>query len=291
MQPLWLQANCTASVARSGSIMHSTVTAVNSKTLADCQQSDAVQHANPRCTDGVVVPDITVAIPVFNEVSTVIELLQRVIDETTPKDIVVVDDGSMDGTMLRLEEWKKGWDTSTRPPHVRQVILLKHPVNRGKGAAIRTALLEAKAQYLIVQDADLEVSPEEYPWLLKPLLAGEADIVVGYRSHSGRSTRLAHGAGIWLLNLIVRILYGVSIRDEACCFKVLKVSDLMRMKLDCNRFEFCPEVIAKAARLKLRFAEIPVAYNPRDTHCGKKLKLRDGIQAIWTLWKYRRWNA
>jgi len=277
--------------------MHSTVTAVNSLILADGQRSDAVQQANPSRTanpgrtDGVIVPDITVAIPVYNEVATVVELLQRVIDESTPKDIVIVDDGSTDGTLVRLEEWKKGWDTSDRPVHVRQIILLKHSVNLGKGAAIRTALLEAKAQYLIVQDADLEVSPDEYPWLLKPLLAGEADIVVGYRSHSGRSTRLSHGAGIWLLNLLVRILYGVSIRDEACCFKVLKVSDLMRMKLDCNRFEFCPEVIAKAARLKLRFAEIPVAYEPRDSNGGKKLKLRDGLQAIWTLWKYQRWNA
>jgi glycosyltransferase involved in cell wall biosynthesis len=272
--------------------MSSTVAAHNC--MLDGQQHEAVEQMNQAPTGSLApdfpVPDITVAIPVYNEAATIVEVLQRVIDEKTPKDIVIVDDGSTDETMSRLEAWKRNWDDCTKPSHVRSVTLLAHPINQGKGAAIRTALRDAKAQFLIVQDADLEVSPDEYPWLLKPLLADEADIVVGYRTLSGRPTRFAHGAGIWLLNLIVRVLYGVSIRDEACCFKVLKVRDLALMKLECNRFEFCPEVIAKAARMGLRFAEIPVAYHPRDIRNGKKLRLSDGLQAMATLWKYRRWN-
>jgi len=237
------------------------------------------------------VPPITVIIPVYNEISTISKLLCRVTLESTLKDIVIVDDGSFDGTSRFLEDWMvhRQNQSITRP--VRQIAMLRHAANKGKGAAIRTALQLVQTEYAIVQDGDLEVSPDEYPWLIKPLEADEADFVIGYRTQSSmRTGRLAYGAGIYMMNLLVCLLYRVAIRDEACCFKVLRTRDLRRMQLQCNRFEFCPEVVAKAARLGLRFAEIPIAYTPRDSGGGKKLRLRDGIQAMWTLWKFRRWR-
>lgn len=233
---------------------------------------------------------LSVIIPVYNEVNTILDVLNRVISEPTSKEILIVDDGSTDGTRQRLEQWQSTWSPTQQTAHVRRVEFLSHPSNRGKGAAIRTGLARAAGEFVIVQDADLEVSPAEYPWLLQPLLAGEADFVIGYRARASGSARLAHSTGIQLLNTLVRVLYGISVRDEACCFKVLRTHDLRRMKLECSHFEFCPEVVAKAARLKLRFAEVPITYTPRDASGGKKLRLRDGLQALWTLWKYRGWR-
>jgi dolichol-phosphate mannosyltransferase len=199
----------------------------------------------------VVSALITVIVPVFNEARTILEVLRRVLVEPTPKEIVIVDDGSTDGTERQLDEWQADWRDQLQTAHVERVVLLRHPVNRGKGAAIRTAIQQATAEFIVVQDADLEVSPDEYPELIQPLIANQADIVIGFRSQAVASSRLVHGAGIRLLNLMVRILYGISIRDEACCFKVLRTRDLLRMKLECHRFEYCPEVVAKAARLGL----------------------------------------
>lgn len=249
--------------------------------------------ADRRRSIGVAIPhvELTVIIPVFNEAMTIVDVLERVACESTPKEVIIVDDGSTDRTSECIGEWIR--DRSSRhSERVTRIHSLKHPVNRGKGAAIRTALPLAQAEFIVVQDADLEVSPDEYPALLAPLVSQAADFVVGYRKHgSTRSRRFAHILGIQLLNLIVRTLYGVTVRDEACCFKVLRTSDLRRMQLECNRFEYCPEVISKAARLGLRFAEVPVDYWPRDCTGGKKLRLTDGFQAIGTLWKFRRWRG
>lgn len=237
------------------------------------------------------LPVISVIVPVYNEVSTIVELLGLVLAESTPKEIIVVDDGSTDGTADRLESWRCDYELNLRN-HVSRILVLRHEQNRGKGAAIRTGLELANAELCIVQDADLEVLPQEYPWLIKPLAAGEADFVIGYRTtETNASSRLAHGIGIQLLNWTVRILYGERVRDEACCFKVLRTRDLKRMQLVCEGFEFCPEVVAKSARLGLRFAEVPVAYAPRTANRGKKLRLHDGVRAMWTLWKHRHWRV
>lgn len=249
----------------------------------------AFSHSASSIPVELVTPWVTVVIPSYNEAATLIEVLERVVAEGTPKEIVIVDDGSTDSTIQRLDEWQAD-RCPELSPHVSRVVVVRHIQNRGKGAAIRSALAEATAEFLVVQDADLEVSPQEYPDLLKPLQANEADLVVGYRTQVARAFRLFHRLGIVMLNWQVRLLYGVSVRDEACCFKVLKTEDLKRMQLECSRFEFCPEVIAKAARLKLRFAEVPVDYLPRGASGGKKLRLRDGLLAMWTLWKYRRWK-
>jgi len=234
---------------------------------------------------------LSVIIPVFNEVRTIDEVIQRVVQEPTPKEILIVDDGSRDGTAEALARWDGTPGKDLGAMHIDRILVLRHDHNRGKGAAIRTGLARAAGEFTIVQDADLEVSPEEYPGLLQPLREGTAEIVVGYRTQSEPGlARLGYSTGITLLNLAFRGLYGVSLKDEACCFKVLRTVDLKRMQLECDRFEFCPEVVSKAARLGLRFEQVPVAYHPRTCAQGKKLRLRDGLLALWTLWKHRHWR-
>lgn len=234
---------------------------------------------------------LSVIIPVFNEVRTIDEVIHRVIQEPTPKEILIVDDGSRDGTAEAIARWDGALGKDLGAVHIDRIVVLHHDQNRGKGAAIRTGLARAAGEFTIVQDADLEVSPEEYPGLLQPLREGTAEIVVGYRTQPEPGlARLGYTTGISLLNLAFRSLYGVSLKDEACCFKVLRTLDLRRMQLECDRFEFCPEVVSKAARLGLRFEQVPVAYHPRTCAQGKKLRLRDGLQALWTLWKHRHWR-
>ncbi|MDA1055109.1 MAG: glycosyltransferase family 2 protein [Planctomycetota bacterium] len=222
--------------------------------------------------------------PVFNERPRVGTALRRVLKRASEQHIIVVDDGSTDGTGDALDEF-------ACPPHVE---LLFHDNNRGKGAAIRTALEHAVGQFIIIQDADLEYAPEDFGKLLEPLLSEEADVVYGSRylnSENGFAGRRRFDWGVKLLNLAVRLIYGVTITDEATCYKVFPTSLLRSMDLRCKRFEFCPEVTAKACRLGLRIKEVPIRYSPRSIEEGKKIRMRDGIQALWTLWKYRKWEG
>jgi len=224
-------------------------------------------------------PTLTVIIPVFNEARTLEAVLQEVLQTPYEKQILIVDDGSADGTIGLLERLE-----SAHP-----IDVLRHVENRGKGAAIRTALTVATGRFTIIQDADRELSPADYPRLIEPLLAGNADFVIGSRFLESRRRSLSR-AGVSLLNRCVRLLYGVRLTDEACGYKALPTATLRTMNLQCERFEFCPEVVAKACRLGLRITEVPVRYHPRGTADGKKLRYRDGIDAIATLWRWRRWT-
>ncbi len=227
-------------------------------------------------------PLLTVVIPVFNEEHTVAEVLRLVIDAPYSKQILVVDDGSTDRTAEILQQCE-----IEMPIRVD-----RRPANRGKGAAIRMALDNAIGRFTIIQDADLEVHPREYPKFVEPLIDGEADFVIGSRFSVGSSSpvmRTGFQAGIWLLNSCVRVWYGVHLTDEACCYKALRTETLKSMNLTCERFEFCPEVVAKACLMGLRIKEVPIAYDPRNTAAGKKIRYRDGVDAIKTLWKWRKW--
>ncbi len=227
---------------------------------------------------------LTVIVPVYNESSTIDELLRRVMAAPYDKQVIVVDDGSTDGTAEALGKWED------HP----QVDFVRHGENRGKGAAIRTGLAQARGRYTIIQDADLEYNPEDYPRLIEPLLNGEAQVVYGSRALNkeldGRRSWCLFRVGVKLLNLAFRLLYGLRVTDEATCYKAFPTVALREMDLACERFEFCPEVTAKACRLGLRITEVPIRYEPRSMAEGKKIRWTDGIEAFVTLWRWRKWQ-
>lgn len=236
------------------------------------------------------VPDrwggcVSVIIPVYNEVAHLEELLHAVQASPVLKEIIVVDDGSTDGTREKLQ--------SLAPQN--DITIVFHEKNCGKGASIRTALEYACGEYVLIQDSDLEYDPCDYPALLRPLQAGETNVVYGVRpDRPERGLRFFVGAK--LLTHLTNLLYGAGIHDEATCYKVFRRSVLQKMRLQCQRFEFCPEVTAKLCRMGERISEVPISYHPRSTVEGKKIRHSDGWLAIWALLRYRfapanRWLA
>lgn len=227
---------------------------------------------------------LTVIVPVFNEVRTIDELLRRVLAASYEKQVVVVDDGSTDGTVEVLERWEG---------HA-EVELLQHSKNRGKGAAIRTGLEHAQGRFTIIQDGDLEYDPGDYPRLIGPLLSGEAQVVYGSRYLRGEGQRRRpwrlFRCGVAVLNVCVRLLYRARLTDEATCYKAFPTALLRAMDLQCERFEFCPEVTAKTCRLGLRIHEVPIRYNARSAQAGKKIRWTDGLAALAALWRWRNWQ-
>lgn len=227
------------------------------------------------------VPDrwggcVSVIIPVYNEVAHLEELLHAVQASPVPKEIIVVDDGSTDGTREKLQ--------SLTPQN--DITIVFHEKNCGKGASIRTALEYARGEYVLIQDSDLEYDPCDYPALLRPLQAGKTNVVYGVRpDRPERGLRFFVGAK--LLTHLTNLLYAAGIHDEATCYKVFRRSVLQKMKLECQRFEFCPEVTAKLCRMGEQIEEVPISYHPRSALEGKKIRHSDGLLAIWTLIRYR----
>ena len=219
---------------------------------------------------------VSVIVPVYNEVAHLKELLQAVQASPARKEIIVVDDGSTDGTREKLQAMEP----------VNDLTIVFHEKNCGKGASIRTALGYARGEYVLIQDSDLEYDPQDYPSLLRPLEEGKANVVYGVRpDRPERGFRFFLGAK--LLTYLTNLLYGTRIHDEATCYKVFRRSLLARIKLECQRFEFCPEVTAKICRMGEPIAEVPISYNPRSATEGKKIRHSDGWLAIWTLIRYR----
>jgi dolichol-phosphate mannosyltransferase len=219
---------------------------------------------------------VSVIVPVYNEAAHVDELLQAIHASPVRKEIIIVDDGSTDGTREKLRA----------APLSNDVTIIFHEKNCGKGAAIRTALEYARGEYILIQDSDLEYDPQDYPVLLRPLREGSANVVYGVRpDRPERGLRFFLGAK--LLTHLANFLYGAGIHDEATCYKVFRRSLISNIRLDCHRFEFCPEVTAKLCRMNEKIAEVPIHYQPRSTGEGKKIRHSDGWLAIWTLFRYR----
>jgi dolichol-phosphate mannosyltransferase len=219
---------------------------------------------------------VSVIVPVYNEVAHVDELLQAIHASPVRKEIIIVDDGSTDGTREKLRAM----------PLANDVTVVFHEENCGKGAAIRTALQYARGEYVLIQDSDLEYDPQDYSALLRPLEQGQANVVYGVRpDRPERGLRFFLGAK--LLTHLTNLLYGAGIHDEATCYKVFRRSLIVQIDLECRRFEFCPEVTAKLSRMGEKIAEVPVAYNPRSASEGKKIRHSDGWLAIWTLLRHR----
>jgi len=221
---------------------------------------------------------VTVIIPVYNEAATIREVVRRVEAAPFEKEILVVDDGSSDGTSAEAEQ--------VASDRIRVIRLAR---NEGKGAAIRAALPHARGKAIIIQDADLEYDPEDIPALVGDILAGREAIVYGNRFHHGfpRGMALANRAINVILARMVTLLYGHPLSDEATCYKAFRTDVLLSMKLTSRRFEFCPEVTAKALRAGHRIAQKPIRYVPRTKSAGKKIRWWDGVIAIWTLVKFR----
>ena len=219
---------------------------------------------------------VSVIVPVYNEAAHVDELLQAIHASPVKKEIIIVDDGSTDGTREKLQAL----------PPIDDLTIVFHVTNCGKGAAIRTALAYARGEYVLIQDSDLEYDPQDYPALLRPLEKGKANVVYGVRpDRPERGLRFFLGAK--LLTHLTNLLYGARIHDEATCYKAIRRSLLSRIELQCRRFEFCPEVTAKLCRMGEQIAEVPISYNPRSAVEGKKIRHSDGWLAIWTLMRYR----
>lgn len=219
---------------------------------------------------------VSVIVPVYNEVAHADELLRAIHTSPVKKEIIIVDDGSTDGTREKLQAM----------PLADDVTVIFHKRNCGKGAAIRTALEYARGEYVLIQDSDLEYNPQDYAALLQPLKRNQANVVYGVRpDRPERGLRFFLGAK--LLTHLANLLYGAGIHDEATCYKVFRRSVIAQINLDCRRFEFCPEVTAKLCRIGERIAEVPISYAPRSAGEGKKIRHSDGWLAIWTLIRYR----
>lgn len=219
--------------------------------------------------------NISVIIPVYNERDTIAEILRRVRDVPLPKEIVCVDDGSTDGTRDILERERRNG-----------TLVLLHPHNLGKGAAVRTGLGQAKGDIVIIQDADLEYNPQDYPALLQPILDGQAKVVYGSR-FLGRpeNMRLTHNWGNRLVTAAANLLFGTRLTDVETCYKVLAREVASRIELESARWGFDPEITARILKMGYRIHEVPISYRGRME--GKKLRWRDGFSVIMTLLKYR----
>jgi glycosyltransferase involved in cell wall biosynthesis len=228
---------------------------------------------------------LSVVIPVYNEVKTLVQLIERVRAVDVPKEVILVDDGSTDGTRDLFKEKIEGCYPDVR--------VFYHEKNKGKGAAVRTAFEQCTGDYVIIQDADLEYDPREYHVLLEPLLDGRADVVFGSRFIGGGAHRVHlfwHRMANGFLTTLSNMMTNLNLTDMEVCYKVFKADIVHRLKLRSNRFDFEPEITAKVAKMHCRIYEVPISYAGRDYDEGKKIGWRDGIVALWTILKYRFFN-
>lgn len=223
--------------------------------------------------------NLSVVIPVYNEVKNVEEILKRVKATGRAFEIIVVDDCSQDGTrpILQQLDGKDG------------VRVLLHDHNQGKGAAVRTGMQNVRGDIILIQDADLEYDPRDYPMLLQPIEEGRADVVYGSRFLGGprRAAMFWHMIANYMLTFMTNILYDTILTDMETGYKVFRREVVQGMKLRASRFDFEPEFTAKILKQHYRIYEVPISFNPRDYSEGKKIKLHDAFAAVWTLLKYR----
>lgn len=230
------------------------------------------------------VGSLSVVMPAYNEAATIQTVIQRVLEQPEVGQLIVVDDASKDttaeiATVLAAQD--------------QRIQVLRHPQNIGKGAALRTGIAAATLSYLIIQDADLEYDPAEYPAMLQPLLENKADVVYGSRFLGGRPHRVLyfwHSVGNFFLTLLSNMLTNLNLTDMETGFKAFRREIIQKVAIEENRFGFEPEITAKLARLKARFYEIGISYSGRTYAEGKKIGWKDGVSAIRCICKYTFWN-
>lgn len=229
---------------------------------------------------------LTIIIPAYNEERNLASVLDSVMQVELPygadKEIIVVDDGSADDTVSRVQSF------IAANPQAR-INLIRHTSNQGKGAAIRTALPAVSGEYVIIQDADGELDPLDFAKMLSKMVDEDLPVVYGSRFliAGGRLGSRFFYYGNRILSALANVLYGQHLTDEATCYKLFRTSLLQSLTLRCRGFEFCPEVTAKIARCGIKIQEVPINYYPRTREQGKKVRLRDGVIAVWCLLKYR----
>ena len=225
---------------------------------------------------------LSVIVPVFNERNTVAEIVRRMRRVSLPLhlEIVMVDDASSDGTAQIL----KALEDST-------VQVVHHKQNAGKGAAIRTGLEYARGELVLIQDADLEYDPDDWPKLLAPVLKGKAEVVYGSRfTGERRNMMFTHWMGNRFLSLVTNVLYNTTLSDMETCYKLFDRRALDGISIESDGFDFEPEVTAKVLRKGIRIYEVPISYAGREYDEGKKITWKDGFRALWTLVRYRFWR-
>ena len=228
-------------------------------------------------------PLVSIIIPAYNEQHTIAEIVARVRSAAAgfPHEIVVVDDASRDETGAILDKLVAQGAADVR--------VVRHPVNRGKGAAVRTGLAESRGDIVLIQDADLEYDPRDYPRLLQPILEDRADVVFGSRFSGGESHRVLyfwHSVMNKLLTLLSNMLTDLNLTDMEVCYKVFRRSVIEQIRIEEERFGFEPEITAKVAKLGCRIYEVGISYSGRTYEEGKKIGWRDGLRAVWCIVKY-----
>ena len=242
--------------------------------------SGAIIH----CTKvlGISEMILSIIIPCYNESKTILSLIKAVKNSpVTNREIIIVDDGSKDGTRDILNQ--------LNDPEVR---IIFHSRNQGKGAALRTGFNEAKGDICIVQDADLEYDPQEFPIVIQPILDGKADVVFGSRFQSGRPHRVVyfwHRVGNGLLTLMSNLFTDLNLSDMETCYKAFKREIIQSVDIRENRFGFEPEVTAKISKLNIRIYEVGISYYGRTYDEGKKIGWKDGVRAVYCILKYNLW--
>jgi glycosyltransferase involved in cell wall biosynthesis len=223
---------------------------------------------------------LSVVMAVYNERATLREVVGRVLSVPIDIELLCVDDGSSDGSREIVAELQQ------KHPQIRALL---QPRNMGKGAALRRGIQEATGDFVIIQDADLEYDPSEYPRLLEPLIQGRADVVFGSRFLGGGPHRVLyfwHSVGNWILTLLSNCLTNINLTDMETCYKAFRREVTQAIPLEENRFGFEPEITVKVARRKLRIYEIGISYSGRTYEEGKKIGWKDGVRALYCLGKY-----
>lgn len=226
---------------------------------------------------------LSIIIPVYNENGTLRALLDRIrrVDLPVEREIIIIDDGSTDSTRSLVEGLEADGE----------ITACFHGQNHGKGAAVRTGIKRASGDIILIQDGDLEYDPADYPKLIQPIIDKKTRVVYGSRilGSDERSYHRYYWGGRFL-SFLTNLIYEINITDEPTCYKVFDAGLLKSLELESRGFEFCPEVTAKVSRLGEKITEAPISYAPRSMKEGKKIRWTDGLVAIWTLFRYRKWK-